>query len=91
MLNKNEIRKRAQQTANAKAANAMKKTFGYCFFIVIKPYKLGVVAIIFSFHHPLVGEYDITFLFRKHQIVKNYFLLLLVSFHDWSHLVRYQK
>lgn len=44
-----------------------------------------------SFRHLSVAEHSVAFLLRKHRIARNWILLLLVLFHDWSRLARYQK
>ena len=41
--------------------------------------------------HVHVDASSVAFLLRKHRIARNWILLLLVLFHDWSRLARYQK
>ena len=53
--------------------------------------KLEFDAMIFPFRHLSVVEHSVAFLLRKHRIARNWILLLLVLFHDWSRLARYQK
>ena len=54
-------------------------------------YKLEFDAMIFPFRHLSVVEHSVAFLLHKHRIARNWILLLLVLFHDWSRLARYQK
>ncbi len=54
-------------------------------------YKQEFDAMRFPFRHLSVVEHSVAFLLHKHRIARNWILLLLVLFHDWSRLARYQK
>ncbi len=54
-------------------------------------YKQEFDAMRFPFRHLSVVAVSLKKNLHKHRIARNWILLLLVLFHDWSRLARYQK